>query len=82
MSDHRPFKWLALNTGGRGPRERHDPGHVLEGSMELCTVDQIHNTIMWEPPTRQQCVILALEEMRGRDRSEIYRLFAEVIREP
>lgn len=60
------------------PRVRGDHGHVLEGSMELCTVDQIHNTIMWEPPTRQQAMILLLEENRSRNRPEVFRLFAEM----
>lgn len=46
--------------------------------MELCTVDQIHNTIMWEPPTRQQAMILLLEENRSRNRPEVFRLFAEM----
>lgn len=57
-------------------------GHVLEGSMFLCTVDEIHNIIMWEPPTRQQAVILCLEEMHGEDRPQVYRLFAEAVRDP
>lgn len=74
--DHRPFRWLAINTGGRERRSEY--GHVLEESMELCSIDQIHNAIMWEPPTRQQAMILLLEEMRGRNRQEVFQMFASM----
>lgn len=36
----------------------------------------IEEVFTWDPPSNQQLVVLALEESRGRNRAEVYRLFA------
>jgi hypothetical protein len=50
--------------------------HVLDGQMFACTGDEIDSALMWEPPTLEQLAELALEEMRGHDRSHVYRILA------
>lgn len=53
-----------------------DEAHALEGLMIVCTMDEIHSALMWEPPTMEQLVTLGLEELAASpyDRAGVYRL--------
>lgn len=55
-----------------------DTHHPLFGSMSARAPWQIRQALMTRPPTRAQLDELAAEELAGKDRSEVYRIFEAI----
>lgn len=62
-----------------------DGRHPMSGKMDRSTPWQIREALLATPPTKEQLDELAAEELLGvgktpgRDRSEVYRIFAKIV---
>lgn len=67
-----PFEWLMI-------RVRPQRGHALEGRMWACSLGQIASALWFDPPSGQQAMVLALEELHNPtgDRREVYQMLHE-----
>lgn len=52
--------------------------HPLAGRMEICSPWQIRQGLQIRPPTAAQLDELAAEELSGKDRPDVYRIFAVI----
>lgn len=51
--------------------------HPLLGNMAARAPWQIDSALTTRPPTSDQLIELAVEEFSGKDRAEVYRIFAK-----
>lgn len=65
----------SFGFGFRAPKKVE--GHPLVGHMVDTEEDDVREMLERHPATVQELMLLGLEEMHGRDRPAIYRLFAE-----
>ena len=52
--------------------------HPLYGHLDKRAPWEIRQALLSQPPTRDQLDELAAEELSGRDRAQVYRVFGEV----